>query len=157
MKLVLPWVVTAFLGGYFVFQAVGYEQEKREQQRRGAIEWQVDTLAEWLQLTGRQREDYLTLRQTIVAKEQEFMEFRRKDIKEFLESNTDMDYDEKARQLKDRHLAKLKAIKAEELDLWSAWIDTLSPKQRHTYVNGVFEHRPLDTSWYDRDLFDDLE
>jgi hypothetical protein len=157
MRPIVPWIIVAFLGAYFVFHTIGYRQQQREQERRGSIAWQVEVLADWLELSDTQKEDYLLLRQRIVAKEKDFLDFRKKDIKEFLEANTDLDEDEKIRQLKDRHLARLKQTKEEELDLWSAWLDTLTYEQRRKYINGVFEHRPLDSSWYDRDLFDDLQ
>jgi hypothetical protein len=97
------------------------------------------------------------LRRAIVAKEKEFADYRRADAKAFWEANLETIPDEeKLRILKERHLLKLKEIKAAELDLWSVWIDSRTFDQRRMYLGKVFDHRPLDTSWYDRDFFDDL-
>jgi hypothetical protein len=157
MKRALPWVVVAFFVAFYVFQSVGYQRERARQETLQTIEGQAATLQRWLGLSDEQTRAYRELRHAIVAKEKEFADYRRADAKAFWKTNTEnIPDDEKLHILKERHLAKLKEIKAAELDLWSAWIDTLTFDQRTKYLGKVFEHRPLDTSWYDRDFFDDL-
>jgi hypothetical protein len=157
MKRSLPWVLVAFFLAFYVFQAVGFQRERARERRLETIEGQSAALQSWLGLSDEQTEAYRRLRYEIVAKEKEFADYRKADAKAFWESNLQRIPDEeKLHILKERHLEKLKEIKAAELDLWSAWIDTLTFEQRRKYVSKVFEHRPLDTSWYDRDFFDDL-
>ena len=158
MKTVVPWIVSAFLLAFFVFQGIGYKAERDRQDRLATIEGQTEILSKWLELTDVQKQGYYDLRIAIVAKEKEFQDFRKKDAKEFWETHADnLSSDEKMKQIKERHLEFLKKIKAEELDLWSAWIDTLTFDQRRKYLGKVFQHRPLETSWYDRDFFDEIE
>jgi len=158
MKQAIPWALVAFFGAFFVFQYVGYERERAAARDLQTIEGQATILRDWLNLTDEQTQGYLDLRHAIVEKEREFAEYRLADAKAFLAAvEEDIPDDEKFHLLKERHLARLKEIKAEELDIWSRWIDTLSFEQRIKYLGKVFEHRPLDTSWYDRDFFDDLD
>ncbi len=157
MKQALPWALVAFFIAFYTFQTIGYRQERERAERLRTIEGQTAALQEWLGLSDEQAQGYLELRRAIVAKEKEFADYRRADAKAFLKANLDtIPDDEKLHILKERHLAKLKEIKAEELDLWSRWIDTLTFEQRKKYLGKVFEHRPLDTSWYDRDFFDEF-
>lgn len=158
MKTVVPWIVSAFLLAFFVFQAIGYQSERDRQERLATIEGQTELLAQWLDLSDEQKQGYYDLRMAIVAKEKEFQDFRKKDAKEFFDTHEDdLSADEKMKQIKERHLKFLKEVKADELDLWSAWIDTLTFEQRRKYLGKVFQHRPLETSWYDRDFFDEIE
>jgi hypothetical protein len=157
MKRALPWLLVAFFVTFYVFQVIGFQRERAHEQSLQTIGGQADALKEWLGLTGPQTQAYLDLRHAIVAKEKEFADYRRADAKAFWEANLDSIPDEeKLHILKERHLEKLKEIKAAELDLWSAWIDSLTFEQRKKYLGKVFEHRPLDASWYDRDFFDEL-
>jgi len=157
MKRVLPWVVVAFFVAFYVAQSIGYQRERVRREHLDTIEGQAELLQQWLGLTGEQTRAYRDMRNAIVAKEKEFADYRRADAKAFWKANADSIPDEeKLHLLKERHLAKLKEIKSAELDLWSAWIDTLSFDQRVKYLGKVFEHRPLDSSWYDRDFFDEL-
>ena len=156
MKRALPWVVVAFFLAFYVSQSLGYQRERARSERLETIEGQAEVLQRWLGLTDAQTQAYRDFRNAIVAKEKEFADFRQSDAKAFLKSNADIPDDEKLHILKERHLARLKDTKASELDLWSQWIDTLSFDQRRKYLGKVFQHRPLDTSWYDRDFFDEL-
>jgi hypothetical protein len=157
MKTVVPWIISAFLLAFFLSQAYSYRTEELRQQRLSTIDGQTEMLAAWLELDDTQKQGYHDLRMAIVAKEKEFQDFRKKDAKEFWEANSDsMTADEKMNVIKERHLEFLKEIKSAELDLWSAWIDTLDFKQRQKYLGRVFMYRPLETSWYDRDFFDDI-
>ncbi len=157
MKRSLPWVLVAFFLTFYVFQAVGYRRERARELSLQTIEGQASALQHWLALTDEQTAAYRKLRVDIVAKEKEFADYRKADAKVYWEANLETVPDEeKLHILKERHLAKLKETKAAELDLWSAWIDTLTFEQRRKYLGKVFEHRPLDASWYDRDFFDEL-
>ena len=158
MQQKLSWALIAFFIAFFVFQSMGYERARAREKRLGTIEGQAERLRDWLELDRVQLDAYLEFRHAIVAKEKEFADYRKADAKAFLEANLDTipDDEEKLYILKERHLAKLKQIKSEGLDLWSEWIDTLTFEQRRKYVGKVFEHRPLNTSWYDRDFLDDL-
>lgn len=157
MKNVAPWILSAFLLTFFLFQSIGVKTERDRLKRRDTIEGQTDILTEWLELDESQKQGYHDLRVSIVAKEKEFQDYRKKDAQEFWEANEDtLTADEKMKLIKERHLKFLKQIKAEELDLWSQWIDTLTFEQRRKYLGKVFQHRPLDASWYDRDFFNDL-
>ena len=157
MKNVAPWILSAFLLTFFLFQSIGVKTERDRLKRLDTIEGQTETLSKWLELDESQEQGYHDLRLSIVAKEKEFQDFRKKDAQEFWEANEDtLTADEKMKLIKERHLKFLKQIKAEELDLWSQWIDTLTFEQRRKYLGKVFQHRPLDTSWYDRDFFNDL-
>jgi hypothetical protein len=157
MKRSLPWLLVAFFLAFYVFQAVGFQRERSRARSLQTIEGQADALQKWLGLSDSQTDAYRRLRYEIVAKEKEFGDYRKADAKAFWDANLDTIPDEeKLHILKERHLARLKEIKAAELDLWSAWIDSLNFEQRRKYLGKVFEHRPLDTSWYDRDFFDEL-
>jgi len=157
MKQMLPWVLAVFFSFFFIFQQIGYNQEKQRQQYLGTIEGQAELLSQWLNLTVEQQQAYYEFRLQIVAKEKEFQDFRKQDAKEFFEANKDtMSAEEKLRIIKERHLKKLMKTKNVELELWSHWIDELTFEQRRKYLGKVFEYRPLDASWYDRDFFDDL-
>jgi hypothetical protein len=157
MKQMLPWVLAAFFSCFFIFQQVGYNREKQHQERIGTIEGQAELLSEWLDLTPQQQQAYYDFRLQIVAKEKEFQDFRKQDAKEFFEANREsMTAEEKLHAIKERHLKKLMDTKNAELELWSGWIDELTFEQRRKYLGKVFEYRPLDASWYDRDFFDDL-
>ena len=157
MKRSLPWVLVAFFLGFYVFQVIGYQRERAHSRSLQTIEGQADALQSWLGLTDEQSEAYRRLRYAIVSLEKEFADYRKSDAKAYWEANLDSVPDEeKLHILKERHLAKLKEIKAAELDLWSTWIDSLTFEQRKKYLGKVFEHRPLDASWYDRDFFDEL-
>jgi len=157
MKRAAPWVVVAFFVAFYAFQSLGYQRERARTERLQTIEGQAEALQKWLKLTDEQTHAYRELRAAIVAKEKEFADFRQTDAKAFFQANSDsIPDDEKLYILKERHLARLKETKAAELDLWSRWIDTLTFEQRREYLGKVFQHRPLDTSWYDRDFFDDL-
>ena len=157
MRRSLPWVLVAFLLAFYVFQAVGYQRERARARSLQTIEGQADALQSWLALTDQQANAYRKLRYEIVALEKAFADYRKADAKAFWDANLETIPDEeKLHLLKERHLEKLKETKAAELDLWSAWIDTLTFEQRRKYVGKVFEHRPLDASWYDRDFFDEL-
>jgi hypothetical protein len=157
MKRSLPWVLVAFFLAFYLFQTIGYERQRERARSLQTIEGQARALQEWLGLNEGQTEAYRRLRYDIVTKEKEFADYRRVDAKAYWDANLETIPDEeKLHILKERHLAKLKEIKAAELDLWSAWIDTLSFEQRKKYLGKVFEHRPLDASWYDRDFFDEI-
>ncbi len=157
MKRALPWVVVAFFIAFYVFQSLGHQRERARHENLQTIEGQAEALQKWLSLSDEQTRAYRELRHAIVAKEKEFADYRQADAKAFWKTNAEsIPDDEKLHILKERHLAKLKETKAAELDLWSRWIDTLTFDQRREYLGKVFEHRPLDTSWYDRDFFDDL-
>lgn len=156
MRRALPWVVVAFFVAFYAAQSIGYQRERARSESLQTIEGQAEALQKWLGLTDAQTQAYRDFRNAIVAKEKEFADFRQVDAKAFLKSNTNIPDDERLHLLKERHLAKLKETKAAELDLWSRWIDTLTFDQRRKYLGKVFEHRPLDTSWYDRDFFDEL-
>ena len=156
MKRALPWVVVAFFVAFYVSQVLGYQRERARSERLQTIEGQAEVLQTWLGLSDDQTKAYRDLRNAIVAKEKEFADYRQADAKAFFKSNENIPDDEKLHILKERHLARLKETKAAELDLWSNWIDTLSFEQRRKYLGKVFQHRPLDTSWYDRDFFDEL-
>ena len=158
MKSSAPWIVSAFLLAFFVFQAIGFKTERDRLDHLATIEGQTEILSDWLDLTKEQEQGYFDLRMAIVAKEKEFQDFRKKDAKEFWDTHgDDLSADEKMKKIKERHLGFLKKVKADELDLWSAWIDTLTFEQRRKYLGKVFQHRPLETSWYDRDFFDEIE
>jgi hypothetical protein len=157
MKRALPWVVVAFFVAFNVFQWLGHQRERDRAAKLETIEGQAQALQEWLGLSEEQTRAYREFRNAIVAEEKEFADFRRSDAKAFWKSNLEsIPDDEKLIILKERHLARLKETKAAELELWSHWIDTLTFEQRQTYLAKVFQHRPLDTSWYDRDFFDEL-
>lgn len=157
MKYAVPWVLVASFLAFYTFQTIGYQREREDARNLQTIEGQAAVLQQWLGLSDEQTQGYLDLRHAIVDKEKEFADYRRADARDFVKANLDKIPDEEMLHLlKERHLAKLKEIKAEELDLWSGWIDTLTFEQRKKYLGKVFEHRPLDTSWYDRDFFDDL-
>jgi hypothetical protein len=157
MKRSAPWVVVAFFVAFYVFQSIGYQRERVRRENLETIEGQAELLRRWLGLTEAQTRGYLEMRHAIVAKEKDFADYRKADAKAFFKVNADrIPDDEKLHILKERHLAKLKEIKSAELDLWSGWIDTLTFDQRVKYLGKVFEHRPLDSSWYDRDFFDEL-
>lgn len=157
MKRAAPWVVVAFFVAFYVFQSLGYQRERIRRESLETIEGQTKLLQKWLELNDEQTRAYLALRHAIVDKEKEFADYRRADAKAFWKTNAEsIPDDEKLHILKERHLTKLKEIKAAELDLWSDWIDTLTFDQRVKYLGKVFEHRPLDSSWYDRDFFDEL-
>ena len=158
MKNASPWIISAFLVAFFVFQSIGYKSEKQRLDRLDTIEGQTEVLSDWLELDDSQRQGYLDFRMSIVAKEKEFQDYRKKDAQEFWEANKEtLTADEKMKLIKERHLKILQETKAEELELWSAWIDTLTFEQRRQYLGKVFQHRPLDASWYDRDFFDDID
>ena len=157
MKNVVPWIISLFFVGFFVFQTIGYKTEKQRLDRLDTIEGQTQVLSDWLELDDAQRQGYYDFRMSIVAKEKEFQDYRKQDAQEFWEANEDtLTADEKMKLIKERHLKILKDTKAEELELWSTWIDTLTFEQRRKYLGKVFQHRPLDASWYDRDFFDDI-
>lgn len=157
MKRAVPWVLVAFFVAFYVFQSLGYQRERVRRENLETIDGQTQLLQQWLGLTDEQADAYRAMRHAIVDKEKEFADYRKADAKAFWKANTDdIPDDEKLHILKERHLAKLKETKAAELDLWSAWIDSLTFEQRVKYLGKVFEHRPLDSSWYDRDFFDEL-
>lgn len=157
MKRAVPWVLVAFFVAFYVFQSLGYQRERVRREHLETIDGQTELLQQWLALSDEQAGAYRAMRHAIVSREKEFADYRKADAKAFLKTNADdIPDDEKLHILKERHLAKLKETKAAELDLWSAWIDTLTFEQRVKYLGKVFEHRPLDSSWYDRDFFDDL-
>ena len=157
MKRSLPWVLVAFFVAFYVFQLIGFQRERARERSLQTIEGQALALQDWLGLSDAQTEAYRQLRYDIVAKEKEFADYRKADAKAFWDANLDSIPDEeKLHILNARHLQKLKETKPADLDLWSAWIDSLTFEQRKDYLGKVFEHRPLDASWYDRDFFDEL-
>jgi hypothetical protein len=158
MKNAIPWLLVLFFFCFFIAQRTAHEQDKQQQQKLRTINGQTELLSDWLTLSPEQEEAYLAFRLSVVNKEREFEEYRKKDIEEFYNETKDsgMSKEDWLEAIKKRHLSRLKDIKGEELDLWSDWIETLTWEQRLKYLTEVIETRMLDASWYDRDIFETI-